>query len=173
MEIKSYKEELQNITTFIFDIDGVMTTGEVLVTTSGELLRPMSVKDGFALKQAVTKGYNVCIITGGNNQGTKIRFEELGITDIFMGNNYKMEPLNEYMALKNISPNEILYMGDDIPDVLPMKTVGMPTCPQDAVAEVKKVAKYVSHKNGGKGCVRDVIEQVMKVQNKWDEFLDR
>lgn len=169
MSNKNYKEILQNITTFIFDIDGVMTPSHVLVTTQGELLRPMNVKDGFALKQAVKKGYNVCIITGGNNEGTRIRFRDLGITDIYMGNNYKLDPFKEYTELYGISPQNILYMGDDIPDVLPMKQVLLPTCPQDAVAEVKKVAQYVSPYKGGYGCVRDVIEQVMKVQGTWEE----
>lgn len=88
-----------------------------------------------------------------------------------MGNNRKMEPLNDYISKKNIKPENILYMGDDIPDVLPMKTVGLPTCPQDAVTEVKNIAKYISHRNGGLGAVRDVIEQVLKVQGNWDEEL--
>jgi 3-deoxy-D-manno-octulosonate 8-phosphate phosphatase, yrbI family len=171
MENKNYKEYLKDITTFIFDIDGVMTPCQILVTTEGELLRSMNVRDGFALKQAVNKGYNVCIITGGTNQGTKIRFNDLGIYDIYMGNNRKMEPLNDYISKKNIKPKNILYMGDDIPDVLPMKTVGLPTCPQDAVPEVKNIAKYISHRNGGLGAVRDVIEQVLKVQGNWDEEL--
>lgn len=169
MEEKSYKEFLKNITTFVFDIDGVMTSCHILVTTQGELLRPMNVRDGFALKQALKHGFNICIITGGTNQGARIRFEDLGITDIYMGNNDKIIPFMEYINRYGINPENVLYMGDDIPDVAPMKAVGMPTCPQDAVAEVKKVAKYVSHQNGGYGCVRDVIEQVMKVQGKWEE----
>lgn len=169
----NYKTLLKNIKTFIFDIDGVMTPSHILVTTQGELLRPMNIKDGFALKQAIKKGYNVCIITGGNNEGTRIRFRDLGITDIYMGNNYKMEPFKEYLELYHIDPQQVLYMGDDIPDVLPMKEVGLPTCPQDAVAEVKKISKYVSHQKGGYGCVRDVIEQVMKVQGTWEEELHK
>lgn len=173
MEEKSYKEFLKNITTFVFDIDGVMTPSHILVTTQGELLRPMNVKDGFAVKQAIKHGFKVCIITGGTNEGTRIRFQDLGVTDIYMGNNYKTEPLNEFIHTYNINPENILYMGDDIPDVAPMKKIGMPTCPQDAVPEVKRVAKYISHLNGGYGCVRDVIEQVMKVQGKWEEELSK
>lgn len=173
MEDKNYKEYLNQITTFIFDIDGVMTPSHILVTTQGELLRPMNVKDGFAIKQAVKKGYNVCIITGGTNEGTRIRFRDLGVTDMYMGNNYKIESYQEYITKYNILPENILYMGDDIPDVLPMKAVGLPTCPQDAVPEVKKIAKYISHLTGGNGCVRDVIEQVMKVQGTWEEELNR
>ncbi|MDO4880992.1 MAG: HAD-IIIA family hydrolase [Capnocytophaga sp.] len=171
MENKNFKEYLKDINTFIFDIDGVMTSCHILVNTQGELLRTMNVRDGFALKQAVNKGYNICIITGGTNEGARIRFNDLGIFDVYMGNNHKMIPFNDYISKKNINPDHILYMGDDIPDVLPMKAVGLPTCPQDAVPEVKKVAKYISHKNGGYGAVRDVIEQVLKVQGNWDEEL--
>lgn len=173
MEDKSYKEYLHNITTFIFDIDGVMTPNHILVTSDGALLRSMNVKDGFAIKQAINQGYNVCIITGGTNYGAKIRFEDLGVRDVYMGNNYKLEPLEDYINKKGINPEQILYMGDDIPDVLPMKRVGMPTCPQDAVIEVKACAKYISDIKGGYGCVRDVIEQVLKVQGKWETEMKR
>lgn len=169
MEQKSYKEFLKNIDTFIFDIDGVMTSCHILVTTQGELLRTMNVRDGFAIKQALKQGFRICIITGGNNQGAKIRFEDLGVTDIYMGNNDKIKPFTAYVNKYGINPENILYMGDDIPDVAPMKAVGVPTCPQDACPEVKKIAIYVSHLNGGYGCVRDVIEQVLKVQGKWEE----
>jgi len=167
MENKNYKELLKNITTFIFDIDGVMTGCQVLVTNDGDLLRSMNVKDGYAIKQAILQGYRVAIITGGRNEGTRLRFNELGVTDIYMANHLKVEPLAHYMTKYGIKAEEILYMGDDIPDVGPMKQVGLPTCPQDAVAEVKAVAKYISHLNGGEGCVREVIEQVLKVQGKW------
>lgn len=169
----SYKEYLKDITTFVFDIDGVMTPNHILVTTQGELLRPMNIKDGYAIKQAVKKGYNVCIITGGTNQGTRIRFEDLGVCDIYMGNNIKIEPLMEYIKKYNLNPENILYMGDDIPDVAPMKAVGLPTCPCDAVAQVKSLAKYISPYGGGNGCVRDVLEQVMTLQGKWDDELFR
>lgn len=171
--MKNVKEYFNDVDTFIFDIDGVMTPSHILVTTQGELLRPMNVKDGFALKQAIRKGYRVCIITGGNNEGTRIRFQDLGITDIYMGNHFKTEALNDYIQKYNINLEKVLYMGDDIPDVLPMRMVGFPTCPQDAVPEVKKISKYISDRNGGYGCVRDVIEQVMRVQGTWDEALER
>lgn len=169
MEKKSYKEFLKNITTFVFDVDGVLTNAQVLVSNEGELLRSMSVRDGFALKMAINKGYNICIITGGNNQGAKKRLEDLGIHDIYMGRHQKLETFLEYKAKKNLSKEQILYMGDDLPDVPPMRESGLATCPQDAVNEVKAVADYVSHINGGQGCVRDVITQVMKVQGKWFE----
>ncbi|MDF4203225.1 HAD-IIIA family hydrolase [Maribacter sp. SA7] len=164
---KSYKEYLKDITTFIFDVDGVFTDGSLLVTSEGELLRKMSVKDGYALKVALKKGYNVCIITGGTNEGVRIRLKALGVTDIYMGAHYKMDALEEYIGINHIEPENILYMGDDIPDIPPMKAVALATCPQNAVAEVKSVSQYISHINGGNGCVRDVIEQVLKVRGDW------
>ncbi|MDO4729474.1 MAG: HAD-IIIA family hydrolase [Bacteroidota bacterium] len=168
MEKKSYKEFLKNITTFVFDIDGVLTNGQVLVTNEGELLRSMSVKDGFVMKLAVEKGYNICIITGGNNQGAKKRLEDLGITDIFMKKAQKLNSFLQYQQQKGLKKEEILYMGDDIPDIPPMLHSGLATCPQDAVPEVKAVANYISHLNGGEGCVRDVITQVLKVRGDWN-----
>ncbi|EGD34566.1 MULTISPECIES: KdsC family phosphatase [unclassified Capnocytophaga] len=167
MENKNYKELLKDITTFIFDIDGVLTQCQVLVQNDGDLLRSFNVKDGYAIKQAVNQGYRIAIITGGNNIGTRKRCEQLGITDIYMANHLKIEPLKEFMDKYQLRPEEILYMGDDIPDVAPMKLVGLPTCPQDAVAEVKAVSRYISYLKGGEGCVREIIEQVMKVQGKW------
>ena len=168
MEDKSYKGFLKNITTFVFDVDGVLTNAQVLVTNEGELLRSMSVKDGFVMKFAIEKGYNICIITGGNNQGTKKRFEDLGITDIFMKKAQKLESFLQYKESKGLKTEEILYMGDDIPDILPMKHSGLATCPQDAAPEVKAVSHYISHLKGGKGCVRDVITQVLKIRGDWD-----
>ena len=164
---KSYKQYLKDITTFVFDVDGVFTDGTVLVTSSGELLRRMSVKDGYALKTAVKKGYNVCIITGGTNEGVKARLKGLGVTTFYMGAHNKAEPLGEYLDDYSISPENVLYMGDDLPDIAPMQKIALPTCPQNAVQEVKAVCKYISHKNGGDGCVRDVIEQVLKVRGDW------
>ncbi len=169
---KSYKEYLQHITTFIFDVDGVLTDGTVFVNTDGELLRTMNIKDGYALKTAVQQGYNVCIISGGKNEGVRQRLKNLGIPDIYLGAHHKVEQLNEYFAGKNIKAENVLYMGDDIPDMPVMQIIGLPTCPQDAVAEIKEISKYISYKKGGKGCVRDVIEQVLKVQGKWITSFD-
>lgn len=164
---KNYKEYLNDITTFIFDVDGVLTDGSIQVSTQGELLRTMNIKDGYALKTAQLAGYNVCIISGGKNEGVRLRLRDLGITNIFLGIQDKVGQLNEYFDIYDIDPENVLYMGDDIPDLYPMKLVGMPCCPQDAAAEIKAISRYVSHKKGGKGCVRDVIEQVLKVQGKW------
>lgn len=167
MEEKSYKEYLNHITTFIFDVDGVLTDGSLQVTDSGALLRTMNVRDGFALKFAVNAGYNVAIISAGTNDGVKIRLEGLGIKTVYLGAHNKIEKFYEYIETNNIKPEHILYMGDDMPDYPVLKAVGLPCCPQDAVAEIKGVCKYVSHKNGGQGAVREVIEQVLKVQDKW------
>lgn len=169
---KSYKEYLENISTFIFDVDGVLTDGSLTITASGDMLRTMNVKDGYALKQALNKGYNVCIISGGTNEGVKKRLENLGFKDIYLGAHNKIEQFQDYITLKNIKPESVLYMGDDIPDIPVMERVGLATCPQDAVQEVKSVSKYISHKKGGKGCVRDVIEQVLKVKNDWNSYFD-
>lgn len=164
---KSYKEYLQQINTFIFDVDGVLTDASVLITTEGELLRKMNVKDGFALKTAADQGYHICIISGGSNEGVRKRLEGLGIHQIHLGAKDKIQLLTDFFKKHNIKPNQAVYMGDDIPDLTPMKLVGLPCCPQDAVPEIKSVSKYISHKKGGEGCVRDIIEQVLKVQGKW------
>jgi 3-deoxy-D-manno-octulosonate 8-phosphate phosphatase (KDO 8-P phosphatase) len=165
---KSYKEYLADITTFIFDVDGVLTDGAITVTTDGEMLRTMNIKDGFALKTAVDAGFNICIISGGSNEGVRKRLAGLGIKDIYLGAHNKIEQLKAYMEKHKIRKLNVLYMGDDIPDYPVMKLVGLPCCPQDAVQEIKAISKYISHKNGGKGAVRDVIEQVLKVQGKWN-----
>ena len=163
----SYKEYLNKITTLIFDVDGVLTDGSIMVTTNGEMYRKMHTKDGFALKTAIDKGFNICIISGGNNEGVRLRLKGLGISDVYLGAHHKTETMNTYLKENSIPKEQVLYMGDDIPDLQVMKEVGLPCCPQDAVQEIKRIATYVSHKKGGKGCVRDVIEQVLKVQNKW------
>ncbi|TPN83409.1 KdsC family phosphatase [Aquimarina algicola] len=169
---KSYKEYLHHITTFIFDVDGVLTDGSVIINTDGQLLRTMNVKDGYAMKTALQQGFNICIISGGKNEGVRQRLKGLGITDIYLGAHHKVEQLDEYLDIYDIKPENVLYMGDDIPDLPVMEMIGLPTCPQDAVAEIKEVSKYVSYKKGGKGCVRDVIEQVLKVQGKWISDFD-
>ncbi|WP_406683397.1 HAD-IIIA family hydrolase [Seonamhaeicola sp. MEBiC1930] len=168
MEDKSYKEYLEHINTFIFDVDGVLTDGTVTIMTNGEMLRTMNIKDGYALKTAVDAGFNVCIISGGSNEGVRKRLTGLGIKDIFLGAHNKIDQLNEYLNNKSVKLENVLYMGDDIPDYPVMKLVGLPCCPQDAVQEIKGVSKYISHKSGGKGAVRDVIEQVLKVHDKWN-----
>lgn len=171
MEI-SYKQLLPNITTFIFDVDGVLTNGMLTIMPDGELVRHMNVKDGYAMKTALNKGFKVCIISGGTNQAVKSRLAALGIRDIYLGAHNKIEQYKEIQLKYNLTAEEVLYMGDDIPDIPVMQKVGMATCPNNAVPEVQKTAKYISNIKGGEGCVRDVIEQVLKVQGKWDDYFD-
>lgn len=169
---KNYKEIMNDITTFIFDVDGVLTDSSVHITPTGEMLRVMNIRDGFAMKAAVESGYHVCIISGGSNEGVRIRLRNLGITDIHLACPDKVADFKEYIELYNIKPEQVLYMGDDIPDYHVMKLVGLPTCPQDSSPEIKEISRYISHKNGGRGAVRDVIEQVMRVQGKWMHYFD-
>lgn len=165
--MKNYKEHLKEISTFIFDVDGVLTDGKVIVTTEGEQYRNMNIKDGYALQLAVKKGFNVAIISGGKNEGVRVRLKGLGLTDIYLGQRHKMDAFEDLKAIYGLSENEILYMGDDIPDYEVMSQCGLATCPQDAAPEIKAICDYVSPKGGGQGCVRDILEQVMKVQGKW------
>lgn len=169
---KSYKELMNNINTFVLDVDGVLTDGTIHVSPTGEMLRNMNIRDGYAMKAAIESGYTVCIISGGSNEGVRVRLRNLGITDIYLGVPDKVETFKEFTDIYNINPENVLYMGDDIPDYHVMQLVGLPTCPQNAVQEIKGLSKYISHVDGGKGAVRDVIEQVMKVQGKWMEHFD-
>ncbi len=163
----NYKQLLKNVKTFIFDVDGVMTNGIVYLGAGGELIRNMNVKDGYALQLAVRKGYRIIIISGGNSEAVRKRFELLGVKEIFLGVSRKITVFENIISKYNINPDEILYMGDDIPDYEVMSRVGVPACPSDAVEEIKSVSKYISSFGGGEGCVRDVLEQVMKVQDTW------
>lgn len=166
---KSYKQIMPQITTFIFDVDGVLTNGIVQITSNGELLRNMSIKDGYAIKTAIKLGYKICIISGGTNKGVKTRLQELGVTDIYLGTHNKIEQFEDFLNGYNIKPENVLYMGDDIPDYEVMQLAGLACCPKDAVAEIQAISKYISQKKGGDGCVRDVIEQVLKVQGNWEK----
>ena len=167
MDKPNYKALLPNITTFIFDVDGVLTNGKVLITSQGEMYREMDTKDGYALKCALVQGYKVCIISGGTNEGVRNRLKALGIYDIYLGAHHKQEPFQDLMDSYDLKPEEILYMGDDVPDIVVMEQVAVAACPNDAVSDVKEIANYVSHKKGGEGCVRDIIEQTLRVQGKW------
>jgi len=167
MTAANYKNVLPHIKTFIFDVDGVLTDGKILITTEGELLRAMDTKDGYAMKCALIQGYKIVIISGARNIGIETRMKELGIFDIYLGANHKLDSYQDLMDNYDLDPETILYVGDDIPDIPVMEKVGLGCCPADAVSDVKAMADYVSHKNGGAGCVREIIEQVLRVQGKW------
>jgi 3-deoxy-D-manno-octulosonate 8-phosphate phosphatase (KDO 8-P phosphatase) len=163
----NYKALLKKVTTFIFDYDGVMTNGVIVLNNDGEPLRTANVKDGYALQLANKLGYNIAVISGGYSPSMHTRFKALNIDDVFLGVSNKLEVFNQFITNKNLDPSEIVYMGDDIPDYHVMKAVGVPVCPSDASDEIKKISLYISHFGGGEGCVRDIIEQVLKVQGKW------
>jgi 3-deoxy-D-manno-octulosonate 8-phosphate phosphatase (KDO 8-P phosphatase) len=163
----NFKTKLKTVKTFIFDVDGVLTDNTVTLLPDGEQVRSMNIKDGFALQLAIKKGYKIAIISGGKSEMVRKRLNGLGIFDVYLGASDKIEQFNEYILTYDINPEEILYMGDDVPDYDVMKRIGVPTCPNDAVQEIKGICIYISDKKGGEGCVRDVIEQVMKVQGTW------
>jgi 3-deoxy-D-manno-octulosonate 8-phosphate phosphatase (KDO 8-P phosphatase) len=155
------------IKTFVFDVDGVLTDGTLLILNDGQMARRMNIKDGYALQLAIKKGYRVVIISGGTSVQVKERLQKLNITDVFMQVENKQRFLMDYVNNNNLSWNEILFMGDDIPDCNCMQLVGLACCPADAVPEIKLFSKYISPKRGGEGCVRDVIEKVLKLNGNW------
>lgn len=165
--MSNYKTRLHKITTFIFDYDGVMTDGTILINNHGEPLRTANVKDGYALQLLQRLDYNIAIISGGISPSMYKRFEMLNIKDVFLGVSNKLEIFEKYLIDKKVQAHEVLYMGDDIPDYLPMKAAGVAVCPADAAEEIKRISHYISHFPGGHGCVRDIIEQSLKVQGKW------
>ena len=169
----SILEKFKTIRTFALDVDGVLTDGSVQVFDSGEQVRRMNTKDGYALQLAIKKGYNIVVISGGNSEGVRLRLQYLGIRDIFLGVHNKKETLQQYALEHNLPENEILFMGDDIPDYAAMKLSGLACAPADAAPEIRHIATYISSFTGGHGCVRDVIEKVLKLNGHWelDTFL--
>jgi len=156
------------VTTLIFDIDGVLTDGGIWVFESGEQVRQMSVKDGYALQLAVKKKYHLAVISGGNGVGASIRLQKLGITNVFLNVTDKTQVVKDYLQKNHLNWDETLYMGDDIPDYGPMKKTGMPCAPADAAPEIIQIARYISPHGGGKGCVRDVIEKLLRLHGNWE-----
>lgn len=159
--------QFKKITAFVFDVDGVLTDGSLLITEKGELLRTMNIKDGYAIKTAIQQGYKVAIITSGKSDGVIKRLKDLGVTDIYSNVSDKKEALEEFISTYEIPKEKILYMADDMPDLECMKMVGLPASPHDAIPEITKISNYISSFDGGQGCVRDVIEKVLKLNNKW------
>ncbi|MDD2279900.1 MAG: HAD hydrolase family protein [Bacteroidales bacterium] len=165
--MKNFKEKLNSVKAFAFDVDGVFTDGTVIVHPSGELVRTTNTRDGYAIHTAVKQGFPVAIITGGKSEAVRERFRGLGVTDIYLGSTDKVESLEDFRFKYGIELSEIVYMGDDIPDYEVMKRVGFPTCPSDAATEIISISTYISSYAGGRGCVRDIIEQVLKLKGLW------
>jgi 3-deoxy-D-manno-octulosonate 8-phosphate phosphatase (KDO 8-P phosphatase) len=165
--MENYKILLNTIKAFAFDVDGVFTDGQVYLFPGDEFVRAVNIKDGYAVQHCIKMGYPVCIISGGKSDEVVRRFEKLGVTDIYMASANKLESYEDFRVKYGLEHREILYMGDDLPDFEIMEKVGIPACPQDAAIEIKERAIYVSDKPGGRGCVRDVIEQVLRLHNNW------
>jgi len=162
-------EKIKHIQAFILDVDGVLTDGTVLVTETGEQHRRFNIKDGYALQLAVKRGYHVVAVSGGRSKGIELRLKGLGVREIFLGLDSKIETYNNFIAKSGLTADQILYMGDDIPDLPVIKLAGLATCPSDAVEEIKAVCDYISPKKGGDGCVRDIIEKVLKIRGDWHD----
>ena len=166
--MENFKEKLSKVKTFLFDIDGVITNNHILVFENGGVVRNMNSKDTFALQLAVKKGYRIAVISGGRSESIKKILINLGVQDVYLSQSDKLECFKEYIATYELNEDEILYVGDDLPDYDVMKRVGVPTCPHDAAHEIKGICLYISNRKGGEGCVRDVIEQVMRCQDTWE-----
>ncbi len=161
-------ELFKPIRTFVFDVDGVLTDGNLMLTEDGHMLRSMNIKDGYAMQLAIKKGYKVWIISGGKSEAVRLRLNRLGVKDVHIGIESKKEFLNEIAVASKTIYESVLYMGDDIPDYAAMQVCGLACCPNDAAPEIKGISKYISPHNGGHGCVRDVIEKVLKLNGDWD-----
>lgn len=171
LELVHLFDKMAKVRAFVFDVDGVFTDNNVLITEAGELLRVMNVRDGLALKMAVNAGFPVGIITGGRSEGVTKRLKNLGVSHVYTGVADKNAALNDFLDHHNLTSADILYIGDDLPDLPVLKRVGIAACPFDAVPEILEMVDYVSPLKGGQGCVRDVLEKVLKLQHKWDEAM--
>jgi 3-deoxy-D-manno-octulosonate 8-phosphate phosphatase (KDO 8-P phosphatase) len=163
----SFKEDLVNVKAFVFDIDGVLSKQTINLNVFGVPNRTVNLRDGYALQLAVRKGYHVCIISGSSSKEYQKRLKMLGVKDIYLNSRSKLEHFNDFLKKYGLNKYNVLFMGDDIPDYEVMKEAGIAVCPSDADSEIRQVASYISDKKGGDGCVRDVIEQVLRLHNKW------
>lgn len=163
----NFKEDIACVEAFVFDVDGVMTDGGIIPTPDGDFIRKYYAKDGYALACAIREGYKICVISGGRGEMLRRRLEMLGIEYIYLNCMDKIAAINEFMQTQNLDPQNVIYMGDDIPDLECMRLVGIPVCPADACMEVIEASRYVSEYDGGHGAVRDIVEQVLRAQNRW------
>jgi 3-deoxy-D-manno-octulosonate 8-phosphate phosphatase (KDO 8-P phosphatase) len=163
----NFKEVLVNVKAFIFDIDGVLSLQTINLNSFGVPNRTVNLRDGYAMQLAVKKGYHIGIISGGNCKEYQKRLKSLGVTDIYLNSRTKLDHFNVFLKKHKLDKNHVLFMGDDIPDFEVMKQAGIAVCPSDADSEIKQVSAYISDKKGGEGCVRDVIEQVLRLHNNW------
>ena len=159
--------DLKKIRAIVFDVDGVLSAESIVLNHDGEPLRTVNIKDGYAIQLAQKMGLRIVILTGGWTEAVRLRYERLGVEDVYMGCAVKMKTYEEFVNRYGYADDEIIYVGDDIPDYEVMKRVGCPCCPLDACADIKAISRYVSHKKGGYGCGRDIIEQVLRAQGKW------
>jgi 3-deoxy-D-manno-octulosonate 8-phosphate phosphatase (KDO 8-P phosphatase) len=167
MKTTNYKSLLHQIKAFVFDVDGVFTDGMVYLYPGSEFVRAVNIKDGYAIQHCIKMGYPVAVISGGKSAEIVSRFQKLGVTDLYMGASVKWDQYEDFRMKYGLEHKDILYMGDDIPDYEIMKHAGLPSCPKDACIEIKEISKYISDREGGRGCVRDVIEQVLRLHDKW------
>lgn len=162
-------DKLKDITTFVFDVDGVLTNGQILIAENGEQLRQFNIKDGYAMQLAIKKGYHMAVITGAKTTAVKLRLQGLGVKHIYLNASHKKPFFTDFLNQNGLKPEEVLYVGDDLPDQEIMETVGIAVAPADAAQEIKDISAYISPFNGGEGVVRDIIEKVLKVQGNWFE----
>lgn len=159
--------DLRKIRTIIFDVDGVLSCETIPMSSEGEPLRTANIKDGYAIQLAQKMGLRIAIMTGGRTQAVKVRYEILGLEDVYMGCSRKIETYEAYIAKYGYADDEVIFVGDDIPDYEVLSRVGCPCCPKDAAPEIQNISLYISHRNGGEGCGRDIVEQVLRAQGKW------
>lgn len=165
--MSNFKEKLKEIRTLIFDIDGVLSRQTITIDQTGTPMRTVNLRDGYALQLAVKRGYRIAVISGAVNEPFRERLNNLNVNDVFLGVGHKLPVYREYLEKHGLTDDKVLYMGDDIPDYEVMSVAGVAACPGDADSEIKQISGYISDKNGGEGCVRDIIEQVMRLHGTW------
>jgi 3-deoxy-D-manno-octulosonate 8-phosphate phosphatase (KDO 8-P phosphatase) len=165
--VSNFKEDLARVKAFVFDIDGVLSLQTISLNMFGVPSRTVNLRDGYAIQLAAKKGYHIGIISGSNSKEYQKRLRRLGVKDIYLNSRTKLDNFKYFIKKHNLDQSDVLFMGDDIPDFEVMKIAGIPVCPSDADSEIRQLASYISDKKGGEGCVRDVIEQVLRLHNNW------